>query len=701
MEKEELEMKMRKQKMRMKNWMKMRMENLQLENRAWMKIVEGGVRHLDGRYQIPLPLKSEIILPDNKQQAERRAEQLKRKMLKSQKYLQDYKTFVNELIEKNYAERVKNEQIDMSEGRTWYIPHHGVYHPMKPEKIRVVYDCSATYQGMSLNSRLLQGPNLTSSLLGVLLRFREGPVAVMADIEKMFYQVRVPEDDRSLLRFLWWPNGDTERELEVYQMNVHLFGAISSPSCANFALRRTAQDFGDKFDADVIDSIQRSFYVDDFMKTGSTADEVLRIARGVRDCCALGGFRLTSFVSNCPDVMFCFPESERVTHKKFDLTGHDLSAQTLRALGVQWDVSEDTLSFRVDVRRGPTTRRGILSTASAVYDPLGFGAPFVMSAKILLQDLCRLKLGWDDPVPDAHLRRWDQWCKELSLLREFSVPRSVTAPDAVVNCQLHMFADASEAGYGAVGYTRVTDSTGTVRTSLLMSKARVAPLKTSSIPRLELAAATLAVQLSTQILTELDLKVDEVHFWTDSVSTLRYIHNTTSRFQTFVSNRLSVIHDGSEPGQWKYVPSALNPADALSRGQSAREFLQSVWATGPAFLGAEAAEWPDQKHVIQRHEDVEDLEVKRGLGTLSVAAECDSTSKLLNSVSDWHKLKRHVAWWLRLKCMLRKRLMNRGDCDAEVAGQLSRVSSRLTVQELDDAEVAIVQYTQKKAFPED
>ncbi|XP_043206518.1 uncharacterized protein LOC122393826 isoform X1 [Amphibalanus amphitrite] len=523
----------------------------------------------------------------------------------------------------------------------------------------------------------------------------------MADIEKMFYQVRVPEDDRSLLRFLWWPNGDTERELEVYQMNVHLFGAISSPSCANFALRRTAQDFGDKFDADVIDSIQRSFYVDDFMKTGSTADEVLRIARGVRDCCALGGFRLTSFVSNCPDVMFCFPESERVTHKKFDLTGHDLSAQTLRALGVQWDVSEDTLSFRVDVRRGPTTRRGILSTASAVYDPLGFGAPFVMSAKILLQDLCRLKLGWDDPVPDAHLRRWDQWCKELSLLREFSVPRSVTAPDAVVNCQLHMFADASEAGYGAVGYTRVTDSTGTVRTSLLMSKARVAPLKTSSIPRLELAAATLAVQLSTQILTELDLKVDEVHFWTDSVSTLRYIHNTTSRFQTFVSNRLSVIHDGSEPGQWKYVPSALNPADALSRGQSAREFLQSVWATGPAFLGAEAAEWPDQKHVIQRHEDVEDLEVKRGLGTLSVAAECDSTSKLLNSVSDWHKLKRHVAWWLRLKCMLWKRLMNRGDCDAEVAGQLSRVSSRLTVQELDDAEVAIVQYTQKKAFPEE
>ena len=668
-----------------------------VEDRAWTKIVEGGIRHLDGRYQIPLPLKSEIILPDNRLQAEKRAEQLKRKMLKSQKYLQDYKTFVNELIEKNYAERVKNEHIDAAEGRTWYIPHHGVYHPMKPEKIRVVYDCSATYQGISLNSRLLQGPNLTSSLLGVLLRFREGPIAVMADVEKMFYQVRVPDEDRSFLRFLWWPNGDTEQELEVYQMNVHLFGAISSPACANFALRRTAQDFGDTFDADVKDSIQRSFYVDDFMRTGSTAEEVLRVARGVRDCCALGGFRLTSFVSNCPDVMFCLPEAERVAKQKLDLTGHNLSGHTLRALGVQWDVAEDTLSFRVDVRRGPATRRGILSTVSAVYDPLGFGAPFVMPAKLLLQDLCRLKLGWDEPVPAAHLRRWGQWCEELNLLQEFSVPRSVSTPGMIVNCQLHIFSDASEAGYGAVGYTRVTDSTGTVRTSLLMSKARVAPLKTSSIPRLELAAAALAVQLSTQILTELDLKVDEVHFWTDSVSTLRYIYNTTSRFQTFVSNRLSVIHDGSEPDQWKYVPSVLNPADALSRGQSAREFLHSTWATGPAFLSGRTDEWPNQKHVLHLADDVEDLEVKRSLVSF-MAAERDSTSELLSSVSDWHTLKRRVAWWLRLRYILRQRLMNRRDGDAEGA---SRVNSRLTIQELDEAEAVIVRYTQKKAFPEE
>ena len=668
---------------------------LSMEDRAWLKIVKGGIRHAEGHYEIPMPLKSETPLPDNRAQAEKRAEHLKRRMMRDDKYLQDYKKFVNELIEKNYAEQVK--YAGARGERSWYIPHHGVYHATKPEKIRVVYDCSAVYRGISLNSLLLQGPNLTSSLVGVLLRFREKPIAVMADIEKMFYQVRVPVEDRSLLRFLWWPNGDTEKDLEEYQMNVHLFGAVSSPACANFALRRTAQDFGDMFDDDVKDSIQRSFYVDDFMRTGSTPEEVLRVARGVRGCCALGGFRLTGFVSNSTDVMLGLPETESVAQRKLDLTGYDQSTQTQKALGVQWDVSEDTLSFRVDVGKGAATRRGLLSTVSAVYDPLGFGAPFIMPAKILLQDLCRLKLGWDEAVPDAHERRWSQWCEELNDLREFCVPRSVTAQGQILSCQLHLFADASESGYGAVAYIRVIDDTETVRTSLLMSKSRVAPLKTTSIPRLELASAALAVQLSTQILSELDLKVDEVHFWTDSVSTLRYIHNTTSRFQTFVANRLSIIHDGSKPDQWKYVPSAQNPADALSRGQSAREFLHSSWTSGPAFLGASTDEWPEQTYVAQSTDDVEDLEVKRSLVS-ATAAERDCTLELLSSTSDWHKLKKRVAWWLRMKCILRQRLVSRkgGDAGTDTSEDL-----RLTVQELDAAEAAIVRYTQEKSFSDE
>lgn len=123
----------------------------------------------------------------------------------------------------------------------WYIPHHGIYHPKK-NKIRVVFDYTATYQNFSLNNQLLQGPDLTNTLIGVLNHFRQEPIAIMADIESMLYQVKVPDHDSDLLRFLWWPEGDLNKPIEEYRMTVHLFGATYSPSCACFALRKAAMD---------------------------------------------------------------------------------------------------------------------------------------------------------------------------------------------------------------------------------------------------------------------------------------------------------------------------------------------------------------------------------------------------------------------------------------------------------------------------
>ena len=105
-----------------------------------------------------------------------------------------------------------------------------------------MFDCSARYQGESLNDHLLQGPDLTSKLTGVLTRFRQERIAFMADIEKMFYQVKVQEVDQDFLRFLWWSNGDLSKEPEEYCMTVHLFGGGSSPGCSNFALKRAADD---------------------------------------------------------------------------------------------------------------------------------------------------------------------------------------------------------------------------------------------------------------------------------------------------------------------------------------------------------------------------------------------------------------------------------------------------------------------------
>ena len=190
----------------------------------------------DGHYEIPLPFKDrQYSVPKNRIQAEQRASWLKKRLEKNPRLLDEYKAFVEEIIAKGYARKVPPHQRESGyQGKTWFIPRHGVYHPHKPGKIRVVFNCSAKYQGKCFNDLLLKGPDLTNSLLGVLTSFRQDHVTVMADIEAMFHQVRVPDPDCSFLRFLWWPDGKLSCAVEEYQMTVHLFGAVSSPACSNF-----------------------------------------------------------------------------------------------------------------------------------------------------------------------------------------------------------------------------------------------------------------------------------------------------------------------------------------------------------------------------------------------------------------------------------------------------------------------------------
>ncbi|XP_022595647.1 WD repeat-containing protein 17-like, partial [Seriola dumerili] len=214
------------------------------EDQRFLEFVNNTVKQVEEHYQIALPLRNrDVSMPNNRRVVEQRLCYLKRRFQKDSIFHTEYNTFINDLLAKGYAEKVPEEELDRGDGKVWYIPHHGVYHPTK-RKIRAVFDCGARYQGTSLNAQLLQGPDLTSSLIGVVTRFRKKSVVIMADIESMFHQVQVPPDDRDLLRFLWWPKGDTQQLPIEHRMKVHLFGATSSPSCANFALRKCAEDHG-------------------------------------------------------------------------------------------------------------------------------------------------------------------------------------------------------------------------------------------------------------------------------------------------------------------------------------------------------------------------------------------------------------------------------------------------------------------------
>ena len=457
-----------------------------------ISIMEQSVKLKGGHYGIALPWRNAPPnLPNNRPLAEHRLKLLTRRLLKNEVLLSKYSTFMDDLVKNGHPRKVPKDQLDHPVGAVWYLPHHPVLNPNKPDKVRVIFDCAAKYQGTSLNDQLLQGPDLTNNLVGVLTRFRQEPVALMADIESMFHQVHVSPNDCDALRFLWWPNSDLNSEPEEYQMMVHLFGATSSPSCANFGLRRTAEDNQQEFSEEAVNTIKHNFYVDNCLKSVPSENKAIGLANELCQLLSKGGFRLTKWISNSRQVIDSIPMSERAGSVK-GLLLDQLPIE--RALGVRWDVETDTFGFKISVKDKPATRRGILSVVTSVYDPLGFVAPFILPAKGLLQDLCRKNLGWDDPISDDDLTRWRNWLVELPMLEKLKVNRCFKPInfEEVASSQLHHFADASQRAYGAVTYLHLTDTKGDIHCSFITGKSRLAPLKQLTIPRLELSAAVVA-----------------------------------------------------------------------------------------------------------------------------------------------------------------------------------------------------------------
>ena len=325
-----------------------------------------------------------------------------------------------------------------------------------------------------------------------------------------------------------------------------------------------------------------------------------------------------------------------------------------RALGLQWCIETDKFKFRTSLQEKPQTRRGILSVVSSLYDPLGFLAPFSIPAKLLLQELCRRGSGWDEAIPQSLSKKWFEWLEDLQKVAEFNVdrcikPRDFGDPDTA---QLHHFSDASQVGYGTVSYLRL-EKDDRVHVAFLLGKARVAPLKQTTIPRLELTAAVLAVRVDKMLRKELQLKLEKSVFWTDSTTVLKYICNETRRFHTFVANRVSIIREAANGDQWRYVGSKENPADDASRGMRAETFLKGRrWINGPKFLCEPKEVWPKLDADLDMI-PADDPEVKRDLTVNSVVVDSESaTDRLLCYFSSWMRLKTSVAWLLKVKSAL-------------------------------------------------
>lgn len=670
---------------------------LSVEDVMWCMKVESSCHKGKDGYEIALPFRHGTPkLDNNRMIAEKRLSLLKQKFLKNPDYASRYKAEVDKLITQGHAEKAPVPSDDNGEHTRWFLPHHGVQNPLKPDKLRVVFDCACKFRDVSLNDELLQGPDLTNPLVHVLTRWRAEPVAFKADIEGMFLQVAVPKSQRDYLRFLWWPDGNLEREPEEFRMTVHLFGAASSPSCANYALHRTAEEYGNDFDAEVARTVQRNFYVDDLLKSSPTEESGVALACDVKELCSRGGFNLTKYSSNSIKLLEAVGREALIKPlKEVELCTVNLPVE--RALGVLWDPQSDSIGFQVDVetlKKKPATRRGMLSATAACYDPLGIASPCIVQGRMLLQELTRLRIGWDEQVPRVVAKRWMRWLDGLSQLTKYRLSRCF-APfglSAAAHVELHHFSDASLQGYGTVSYVRTESKSGSVHCSLLCSRARVAPVKPISIPRLELTAAKVAVEVNMDMNRCLDMQVNKVVFWTDSTAVLKYINNVKTRFHLFVANRLAVIHDGSSVDQWRYVPSDENPADLVSRGVDGSSLTKNpMWSAGPRFLQESPDAWPT--HPEMEEVSVEDPEVKKTQKVFATKTTEDDNpmEKLIKHYSSWNRLRNGVAWIRRLIRKLKDKL--KGFATAE--------SPLLSVKEVEAAENVMVRHVQKAHFPEE
>ena len=332
-------------------------------------------------------------------------------------------------------------------------------------------------------------------------------------------------------------------------------------------------------------TIEESTYVDDCYRSLADVAAALRLLDQLPKMLAHGGFELGKMVSNSAAVMEKVAEGDKVSGV-IEFGGKVMGED--QALGMKLDLCTDTFKPNFDkniLTRPVHSRRGVLAIVAAVWLPLGLFIPFVIPAKIIIQHLASLKLSWDDMIPEADLKRFDEWRKSLCDIESLEVTRWLQWKPGQ-KAQIHIFSDASARAYGAVAYLRIVDAQGVIHVTLVFAKGRIFPLneKTSglhgSMPKKELVATLLGVEVKKIVSAALGELDADFFCWTDSYSVHRWCYNDSLKLEVFVANRVSKILVEIPPDRLKWCSGTTNPADQISRGIRADEKERSGTQSG-------------------------------------------------------------------------------------------------------------------------
>ena len=333
----------------------------------------------------------------------------------------------------------------------WYLPHHPVKLPYKPGKIRRVCNAASKFKGVPLKDELLSGPDLLRNLVAIVFRFREYEIAMTADIESLFSQVAVPKEEWKRLRSLWRDKpSDT---FGIYEYTRHVFGAKSSPTCANYGFQQGERDKKVEF-LEASFTIDRNFYIDDLIKSVDTPQQAIEFYRQLVETLKRSRFTLRKWAINCPEVTENIPLRNRLEANEVMLNAEPTSPSILV---LEWKIDQDCLQ----VCRGPykecpseITKRVVLSFVSSIFDSMGMFAPFTMRMRMLLKNIwIHHGQSWDERLNEEDKQIFMVRIIEMQTIRETLLPRRYfyAMPP---NVQLHIFCDTSLETRCIVAYFR-------------------------------------------------------------------------------------------------------------------------------------------------------------------------------------------------------------------------------------------------------
>ncbi|XP_055920727.1 uncharacterized protein LOC129952226 [Eupeodes corollae] len=583
-----------------------------------------------GRFEVRLPFRENgEALGDSKQLALNRFMSLERRLNKNPTLRRDYIKFMDEYEAFGHMEQINPTDIPKPH---FFIPHHCVLKPdSSTTKLRVVFDASAkTSTGLSLNDILHTGPTVQSELFSILLRFRMHKYVFTADIEKMYRQILVHEEDQNYQLIVW--RQQPSEGIKYYKLKTVSYGTSAAPYLATKCLQFLASQ--SKLTHPIGSQILlEDFYVDDCISGSNSITQTKEAQKQLRSILDNAGFKLRKWCANHPQLL----NDIRLEDQEICLDFTDASHCTIKTLGLVWQPKSDELCGRAKINdTSSITKRVVSSELARIFNPLGLFGPVVVQAKIFMQKLWHSKLSWDDELPQHLKEEWFSFRKDIADLDQAKIPRHVSKGNPT-SIQIHTFVDASERAYGAAVYLRSTYQDRTIINRLLCAKSRVAPIKQQTLPRLELCAAVLGAELTRRVREDVRLPEAAVFFWTDSQIVLSWINSTSSSYHTFVANRIAKIQEHSWGALWRHVPSKENPADLLSRGISARNFMSChMWLYGPFFLHGNESAWPQTSP--REQEPHSDLERKRK-NIVAIALQDDPPSQFIYKIQHRNSFK--------------------------------------------------------------